>query len=131
MVGANVTPSQIQQGREEQPDPVNVLRDHGWTPDGGIWIAYSVSENMLETGLATIPAAKRPYLDGEFRITFGKRRNVGRLVVGTSSAWGLGPFFRRVTVTPESILVLEFHRNQRTVRIWLGDEQVLDRFFGT
>ena len=43
-----------------------VLRDYGWTIDGGIWITYVMSDSLVKSGVATVPSAMRKYLTGSF-----------------------------------------------------------------
>lgn len=102
--------------------------DHGWTVQGRLWIGYRVSDAIAETGVVSVPAAKRNLLGRNYNIYDESGEAIGNLVVQKSSAWGLGPFLRRFQVRPGTYLVLEFDIADKRVVAHLGTEAMLSSF---
>lgn len=105
-----------------------VLKDFGWTPQGQPWVGYHLSENSVLSGVCTIPSSLTGSIEGEFTLKAVDGSLVGTLGTKNSSAWGLGPFFRRKGVEAGDYLVLVFDLPSRTAVAHLGDENLLDDF---
>ena len=43
-----------------------VVRDHGWTKDGRVWIAYKLTDASVGSGVVTVPSALREIVAGQF-----------------------------------------------------------------
>jgi hypothetical protein len=78
-----------------KPRRGRVLLDYGWTPDRKVWLEFKLSTAMISTGVCTVPAAMRRFLQGRFDLKTGDGSRVGTLASKASSAWGLLPFFAR------------------------------------
>jgi hypothetical protein len=107
--GATVAPGLIESLIPVMKRRHRVLRDYGWDDKQRIWLAFRVSDGMINSGVFGVPAAMKRFLDGEFSLTTaGESDPVGVLVVRENGAWGLGPFFRRRGVESGDYLVLRF-----------------------
>ncbi len=102
--------------------------DHGWTVQGCLWIGYRVSDAIAETGVVSVPAAKRNLLGRNYNIYDSEGEPNGNLVVQKSSAWGLGPLLRRFQVRSGTHLVLEFDLAGKRVVAHLGSEAIFSSF---
>src|SRR5207244_3993550 len=92
--GANVSSATIQT-LIPKIRRVRVTKDYGWTESGQIWIAYSLSAAMISSGVATLPAGIKRYVEGDFSLKTEDGLQIGTLVAAPSNVWGFGPFFRR------------------------------------
>lgn len=101
------------------------LVDYGWTNDGQIWVAYKLSAGTITSGVVTVPGSMKHFIMGSFDLLTTDNSPVGRLVAKDSSAWGLGPYFRRRGGEPNDYLLLTFDLSRREARIAVGDEDVL------
>lgn len=105
-----------------------VVQDHGWTPDGKIWIAYKLTSASVASGVVTLPASLKAILAGEFELRSHEGIKMGTFVAKSPSAWGLGPFFRRRGGEGGDHLVLLFDLSRRSVTAQLGDEELQEQF---
>ncbi len=110
----------IQRGR--------VTKDGGWMQDGKLWIGYQLSESTVNNGVVSIPSSLIQFVSGQFSLRTIDGTVVGTLATNQSSAWGLGPLFRRRGVEGDDYLVLVFDATNRTAIAHLGDEGLLEEF---
>lgn len=108
-----------------------VVQDHGWTHDGCVWVAYTLSKACIENGILSIPAAKRDYIQGTFPLRLLNSNLTGNVTIKGSSAWGLGPIFRRLGVEANDVLALVFDCRARTATARIGDDGILDELTST
>ncbi len=120
------------------------LLDHGWTPDGQIWIGYRLSAAAVQTGVLTVPAALKGLVSGDYSLRAektgisGKRGGpaaekgtlVGTLVAKEGRMWGLTPFFHRWGVEAGDFLVVRVDASSRSVTVVAGGEEILARHQG-
>lgn len=99
-----------------------LIRDYGWKDDGRIEVCYRLSKAVLSNGIVSIPAGIRQYVQGRFKLKTADGVEVGNLVAKDTSAWGLGPFFRRRGGEPGDLLTIRFDLKQRFAVVELGDE---------
>ncbi|MBI4657649.1 MAG: hypothetical protein HY735_02165 [Verrucomicrobia bacterium] len=99
-----------------------LVLDYGWKNDGGIEVSYRLSKSVLSNGIVSVPAGIRQYVQGRFTLKTADAVEVGNLVAKDTSAWGLGPFFRRRGGEPGDILTIRFDLKQRVAVVELGDE---------
>lgn len=105
-----------------------VTKDGGWMQDGKLWIGYQLSESTVNNGVISIPTSLSRFLSGQFSLRTIDGSVVGTLATNQSSAWGLGPLFRRRGVEAGDYLVLVFDATTRTAVARLGDEGLLEEF---
>ena len=105
-----------------------VLKDYGWTTDGGVWLGFQLSEGMLSNGVFTVPAAMKSFVSGEFLLKAEDGSPIGTAVVQESGAWGLDPFFTRRGGEPGDHLILVFDLAAREAVVHIGDADLLDKF---
>ncbi len=103
-----------------------LIRDYGWKDDGGIEVCYRLSKSVLSNGVVSVPAGIRQYVQGRFTLKTADAVDVGNLVAKDTSAWGLGPFFRRRGGEPGDLLTIRFDLKQRVAVVELGDEPADD-----
>ena len=123
--GANVSSADIQvlipkirRGR--------VMKDYGWTENGQVWIIYSLSAAMINSGVATLPAGIRRYVEGSFSLKTEDGLPVGTLVAAPGNVWGFGPFFRRRGGEPGDYLLVTLDLSKREATLRIGDASLLD-----
>jgi hypothetical protein len=68
------------------------------------------------------------FIAGEFTLKAEDGLQVGRLVVKESSAWSLGPFFRRRGGEVDDYLVILIDPASREATINIGDADLFDDF---
>ena len=124
LVGARVPPGLVdpllRHGRRSR-----VLHDYGWLDGGQAWLAYRVSRSMVSSGGFYVPAGMARLLQGEYDLRGVDGSRLGRLTLGPTNSWGLGPFFRRRGGEAGDMLLLVLDPEHRHARVELGDESLL------
>jgi len=128
LVGANTVPGEIEEILAKRSKRQRTLQDHGWTPTGCIWTAYCLSESTLNSGVVSIPSAKKALLDGTFDVFDLNARPCGKLRIKGGTCWGIGPYFRDAGLESGDYLVLEFDLKAKRASIITGDEGILDQY---
>lgn len=105
-----------------------VLLNFGWTPQRKIWLAYKISQGMLNYGVCSVPQAMSQFIDGKFRLLTADGTQVGNLTRRKTQAKGLKPFFRRHRVAVGDSLLLLFDLTNRTATAHLVDAGLLDEY---
>lgn len=100
--------------------------DHGWTDDGRVWIMYSLSQSAIMSGILGVPAAKREFIQGDFRLFDGDSKRIGKLTVKESSAWGVKRLFQDAGTEAGDHLMLEFCPTEKVAVAHIGDESLID-----
>lgn len=126
LVGANVSPDLIRSIQESEPRIEGGRQDHGWTPDGKVWLAYRLSDGATDTGVISMPSALSTMLSGDYSLKADGLSHVGKLTVKGSSAWGLSPLFRRLSVEPSDTILLTICPKTRHALLKVGDDALLD-----
>lgn len=126
--GAKLAPGLVESLIPKNQRTTTVRLDHGWTPDRKIWVAYRLSAAMVNSGAFGIPAALKKFLHGEYKVTTADGVGVGTVPIKGSSAWGLGPFFRRRGGEPGDTLLIVFDLTTRGAVVRIGADELLDQF---
>jgi len=103
-----------------------VLADYGWTPNGKIWIAYKLSESVISSGVCSMPAAMKGFLENQFQLKTEDGSVIGALTSNGTNVWGLKPFFRRRGGETGDYLSLVFDLSIKEVVARIGNEDLLD-----
>jgi hypothetical protein len=101
-----------------------VLEDYGWTQDGKIFLAYTLSSGVLSNGIVTVPMGMKQHLSGPYELRVAEGAPIGRLVVKDSQAWGLGPLFSRRGGDPGDSLRILFDLKTKIAIAELGQASV-------
>jgi Bacterial RNA polymerase, alpha chain C terminal domain len=104
------------------------LLDHGWTPDGRIWVAYRLSRSNLGSGLFHVPAAIREFIEGNFKLQSAGGNGLGELKVRDGTLWGLGKVFERRGGEVGDTFVACFNATTREASIEIDGFELLDRY---
>ncbi|MGO9420227.1 hypothetical protein [Roseiarcus sp.] len=128
--GVRVDPAAIEAVRT-----ANALRerekrvlDHGWTPQGRLWVAARLPAINGGTFVLGIPSAIRNYLAGR-QFTFADEDGISHGTVKISDegmSYGLGSFLRQRGADEGDILVAEFDLGAGAAVMLLGDDELLD-----
>jgi len=105
-----------------------VLIDFGWTPEGEIWLLYKISQSMIKTGVFSIPASMKNYLQGDYISKAADGSEISKLKIDDYRGWSLSAFFQRRGGEPEDFMSLTFNLSDRTTKIYIGDEDLIDSF---
>jgi hypothetical protein len=128
--GVRVDPAAIEAVRA-----ANALRerekrvlDHGWTPQGQLWVAARLPTTSGGTFVLGIPGAIRNYLAGrQFTVADEDGISHGTVRIGDEGmSHGLGPFLRQRGADEGDILVAEFDLGTGAAVMRLGDDELLD-----
>ncbi|CAN5562187.1 hypothetical protein BH23CHL2_BH23CHL2_25220 [soil metagenome] len=103
-----------------------VLLDYGWTKDGDIWIVFRLTDAAIGSGVVGIPSAMKSFIQGEFLLVSSDDADLGTLVIKDTSAWGLGPLFRRRGGEQGDILLLSISLENRRVFAQIGSDELID-----
>ncbi len=103
----------------------HVLQDHGWTPDGHVWIAYKTSAATVASGVVGAPGALKDVLSGSYELYSDDGDPVGTLAIGGNSIWGMSPFFRRRGVEAGDYIVLDIDLTGGRATIKSGTEEIV------
>jgi hypothetical protein len=121
LIGAKISPGAAE-ALVPKRTAARVVEDFGWTSKGRIWVRYRLSENLLKTGVLTVPAAMSPYLQGDVRLLTEDGTDVGRLSVKASSAWGIGTLFRRRGGEVGDYMILVHDLTDKTTTVYMRDQ---------
>jgi len=102
-------------------------KDYGWKQDGRIWLAFELSEGVINSGVFNVPAGIRPYVLGEFEMRDDDAVVIGRIRVKDNGCWGLLPLFSRRGGEPGDVLLLVFDPVRKQVEARLGGDDLLDQ----
>jgi hypothetical protein len=129
--GVRVDPAAVEAVRE-----ANALRrkekrvlDHGWTPDGRLWLAARIPPAPDAANLVvSVPGAIRHYLSRrQFDARDEDSISHGLLRVNDEGAsYGFTPFLRQRGADEGDILIAEFDLTKNTALLRLGDDELLE-----
>jgi len=126
--GADIPAGLVERLIPQRPTKSKLLVDYGWTKDRDLRVLYRVSAGMLANGIVTIPAALKTFLQGKFSLMTADNSPVGALVAKNSTAWGLGPFFRRRGGEQGDYLLIMFDLTKRIAVAQIGDATFVEQF---
>jgi hypothetical protein len=125
--GAKVAPGEAEALRP-RVGRSRIVEDYGWRRGGVAWVAYTVTEGLLRSGVAGMPVGMRDALgDGVWPLLTVEGSQVGSLVCRGGQVWGLGPFFHRRGADVGDILVLEIDRKSSVATLRVGGSDLLDQ----
>jgi hypothetical protein len=125
--GAQVAPGEAEALRTRS-NRFPVVKDFGWKQGGVAWIAYTVTEALIRSGVAGMPAGMRDALgDGSWPLHAVDGTRIGNLVSRGGSVWGLGPYFTRRGIECGDMLILEIDRKTATATIRAGGPELLEQ----
>jgi hypothetical protein len=128
--GVHVDPAAIEAVRA-----ANALRqkekrviDHGWTPEGQLWVAARLPAVQSGSLVFGIPGAIRRYLAGrEFSVTDEDGISHGTVRVNEEGAsYGFGPFLHQRGADEGDILIAEFDLGGSAALLRLGNDELLE-----
>ena len=99
-----------------------VLNNHGRTPDGKVWLSYTLSKAASTYAVITIPAALKEVVRGRFELLADDGQKIGTLATKDGRAWGLGAFMRRRGARIGDHVVVTLDLKKRTALVSLGVE---------
>lgn len=102
-----------------------VQQGHGWSKSGRLWIAYTLSQAVIDTNVVGVPGALRDELQGRFRLQPADE-HLGEVVTDGQNLWGLNRVLRRYGAEAGDALVLEFDLATRECYAHLGGDDLLD-----
>ena len=126
LLGADVPPQKIAAlvaSRRAQRAQHRVLRSHGRTADGKIWLSYRLSKAASTYAVITVPAALKSVVDGRFKLLAPDGSTIGTLATKDGRAWGLGAFLRQCGARIDDQIILTLDLKQRTAAVSWGDEK--------
>src|SRR5439155_5656719 len=103
------------------------LVDYGWTKHRNLRVVYRISAGILSNGIVSVPAALKSFLQGKFALVTADNSPTGTLVAKNSTAWGLGPFFRRRGGEPGDYLSILFDLSRRVAVAQIGDASLAEQ----
>lgn len=129
--GADVNPAAIEALRHAnalRPRERRV-RDFGWTAEGNLWIAAIVPP-ITQPFVFGSPPGSRAYLAGnKFSATIVDGTPCGTLgVTEDGTVYGFSTFQQVSGCDPGDVLVVEFNLSDRTAKLVLGSEELLDLY---
>ncbi len=102
--------------------------DHGWTPDGELWVATRLPAWHSASFVFGVPSPIRRYLAGrqftakdEDQIAYGTIR-----INDEGTSYGFGPFLRQRGADEGDILIAEFDLGNDIALLRLGNDELLE-----
>jgi hypothetical protein len=108
--------------------PKRALLDHGWTPDGRVWVAYRLSRSNIGSALFHIPSAIKDFVEGDFRLKSKDASALGNLQIRNGMLWGLGKVFQRRGGEVGDTFVVCLNARTREASIEIDGFELLDRY---
>jgi hypothetical protein len=84
-----------------------VQQGHGWSKSGLLWIAYTLSQAVLDTNVVGVPGVLRNELQGKYELQ-PDNEHLGEVATDGQNLWGLGRLLRRKGAEVGDVLILEF-----------------------
>jgi hypothetical protein len=107
-----------------------VQRGYGWTSSGRLWVGYTLSQAVVDSGPIGVPSALRAELCGRTDIAryslAAPNSDLGQLATDGDSIWGLARFLKKYAAEAGDALVLEFDLPAETVHALIGGQELLD-----
>ena len=102
--------------------------DHGWGPQGHLWVATRIPGPHVASVTFGIPGAIRHYLAGrEFKALDEDGVSHGIIRINNEGgSWGFGSFLRQRGADEDDILIAEFDLSGGAALLRLGDDEVLE-----
>ena len=128
--GREVDPAIVAQIAGATRPRSQVVQDHGWTADRSIWIGYRANQNLIDTGVATVPSALRRVLGmRRFELYAADGARTGTFSVGgTGQAWSLSPFIDRRGLDVDDALVVLLDTNLEMAIAQSGSRELLTAY---
>jgi hypothetical protein len=128
--GIRVDPAAVEALREAnalRPREKRIL-DHGWTPDGNLWLATRIPGAHIPNVVVGIPSAIRSYLIGrQFDARDEDDVSHGTIRINDEGAsYGFSPFLRQRGADEGDILITEFDLSSGNALLRLGDDEILE-----
>jgi len=105
---------------------LQVARDYGWTGDGKIWIATSLSHRILSDGRVYVPAGVRRFLGASYQLWDHGEWSAGELKLADGHICGVRQYLVRRGAEVGDWLLAIFDLPRRGVNLYLGDEDLLE-----
>jgi hypothetical protein len=128
--GVQVDPAAIEAVREQnqlRPRESRLL-EHGWTPDGKLWIAWKLPR-IAPQPVLSVPSAVKRYLHNRTFQVIAKdsARPFGSITVNDAGlSYGYGPPLRYIGADEADILLAQFDLATSDVRLSIADNSILD-----
>jgi Bacterial RNA polymerase, alpha chain C terminal domain/Sigma-70, region 4 len=104
------------------------LLDHGWTPNGRLWVAYRLSRSNLRSGLFHIPSGISDFVAGRFKLASKDGSALGELNVRDGALSGLAKIFERRGGEVGDIIVVCLNANVRESSVEIDGIELLERY---
>jgi DNA-binding CsgD family transcriptional regulator len=102
-----------------------VQQGHGWTKSGRLWIAYTLSQAVLDTNVVGVPGVLRTELQGKYELQ-PDNEHLGEVATDGQNLWGLGRLLRRKGAEVGDVLILEFDLVARKCFALVGGPELLE-----
>jgi hypothetical protein len=104
------------------------ILDHGWTPQGQLWVATRIPGPHVANVAVGIPSAIKQYLAGrQFSALDEDGVSHGTIRINSDGgSSGFGPFLRQRGADEGDILIAEFDLSGGAALLRLGDDEVLE-----
>jgi len=122
--GAPITAAEIQ-ALVPPREKGKVLQDHGWLPDGRLWVVYRLSAASCASGVLNVPSALKPLVSSSYPLSDRRGELVGTLGVRDGAIWGFSPFFRREGAEAGDYLALLLNLESQQGEVALGSSEIL------
>lgn len=114
-----LTGTTVQPGLIESLKPkmrrTKVLKDFGWNNNGGVWVKYKLSANAINSGLITLPAYLKGFVNPPYQIS----REGKRIVSFGNGTLSVGNALTKLDAKPEDILIIVFDEKSKTANLHL------------
>jgi hypothetical protein len=125
LVGSKITDDALAMLAHDARRRGRSLNDYGTLPDGKVWLSYSVTDNMVERGVFSVPAPLSNQLTGEFPLSMEDGTRVGSIAFRDHGT-GIHTFLRRTGGEPGDTLMLAVDLEIRTVIASLGSPELVE-----
>lgn len=117
----------VQAANALRPREKRVL-DHGWTPQGQLWVATRIPGAHVASVVVGIPGPIKHYLAGrQFQATDDDGVAHGLIRINDEgTSYGFGPFLRQRGADEGDILIAEFDLGGSAALLRLGDDEILE-----
>lgn len=89
LVGASISPGEIDDLRLQKVARAPVMLDHGWLGDGRLWLSYRLNLSNIRAGVFSVPSGMRSIVDGEYFIQSADTGSRSSIVIGAGRLSGL------------------------------------------
>jgi hypothetical protein len=126
LVGAHVSTGSVEAAKERIRQD-RISPQHGWTPDGRLWVVLRLSRPSVASGAFFVPSFVQEHAEGLWTTTLADGTPIGTMEVKQGIANGLRDEFVLLAADAGDFCLLKFDLAKKLVSVQLGGTDLEDQ----